>query len=200
MGVDLDLDDTPYLVVNCGNAVRKPPYMGAALAIDIATPAYALAMKGAELALKEAEDFAADAWDAIADYVEQKLYPGTYRHKKRNASYKSAMNSLLNKAIASAKAGDYVTAWAIAKTAATLSERSPYKDWMGQISGAVAQLTAEANALVEAYGIKGELQASKGEGGGFVKAPIPWIPISIAALVLLFLVRGKSGNGNGNGK
>ena len=201
MGVDRDLDDPPHVVVICGNAVRKPPYMGDALAIDISTKAYGLAMKGAELALKEAENYAASAWDAIADYVEKKLYPGTYRHKMRNASYKAAMGALLNKAIASAKGGDYVTAWAIAKTAATLSERPPYKDWMGQISGAVAQLTAEASALVEAYGMKGELQAAKGEGGTFVKAAIPWLPISIGALVLLFLVRGKSGkSGNGNGK
>jgi len=159
------------------------------LAIDISTKAYGLAMKGAELALKEAEDFAADAWDKIADYVEQKLYPGTYRRKKRNASYKSAMNALLNKAIASAKAGDYVTAWAIATTAAGLVTRSPYKDWLGQISGAAQQLTAEADALVVAYGIKGEMQAAKGEGGGFVKAPIPWVPISIAALAMLIIMR-----------
>jgi hypothetical protein len=173
--------------------------MGAALAMDISTQAYGLAMKGAELALKEAQDFAQDAWDAVSDWAEKKLYPGTWRHKTRNASYKAAMNALLNKAIASAKAGDYVTAWAIAKTAAGLFERDPYKHWMGQISSAAQQFTAEANTLVEAYGIKGEMQAAKGEGGGFVKAPIPWIPISIGALVLLFLMRGKGGNGNGNG-
>lgn len=163
--------------------------MGAALAIDISTKAYGLAMKGAELALKEAENYAAEAWDAIADYAEKKLYPGTYRRKKRNASYKSAMNSLLNKAIESAKAGDYVTAWAIAKAASTLSTRAPYKHWMGQISEAVSQFSAEASALVEAYGMKGELQAAKGEGGGFVKAPIPWVPIAIGALALLVVMR-----------
>ena len=171
------------------------------MAIDIHTKAYGLAMKGAELALKEAENFAQDAWDAISDWTEKKLYPGTWRHKTRNASYKAAMNALLNKAIASAKAGDYVTAWAIAKTAAGLSARSPYKDWMGQISGAVQQLTAEANALVEAYGIKGELQASQGIGGGtFAKAAVPWAGIAIGAVALFFLMGGKKGNGNGNGK
>ena len=160
------------------------------------TVIYGAALKGAELALKEAEKFANNAFNDIKNAISKALYPGEYRHKTRNASYKAAMNSLLNKAVASAKAGDYVTAWAIAKTAATLSTRSPYKDWLGQISGAVQQLSAEANALVEAYGIKGELQANKGEGGTFVKAGIPWLPISIGALALVFLMRGKS-NGRG---
>ena len=161
---------------------------------DAATTAYGLALKGAELALKEAEEWAASAIKDAGKAINKLLYPGEYRHKTRNAAYKAAMNALLNKAMDAAKAGDYVTAWAIAKAAADLAGTAPYKHW-SQISGAVTQLGGEAQNLILAYGQKAGLQAASNVGGTFMKAAVPWIPIAVGAVALLFLMGGKKGNG-----
>ena len=142
--------------------------------------------------LKKAEKVAQSAWDELSDAVEATLYPGKHRNKKRNAHYKAAMNELLNKAMAAADAGDFVTAYAVAQAAADLASVPPYKHWLGQISGAAAQLGSEANALKAAYFKKADLQAKKGTGGTFgAGIGLGAVGLGLGALALFMAMRGK---------
>lgn len=145
--------------------------------------------KGAvESAVDKAFQFAESAWDAVADAIEKALQPGKYRFKERNAKYKAAMTSLLNQAQAAAKAGDFVTAAALAQTARKLRDRAPFKDWP-QIAGAAAQLVAQADAMLQAYNEKAGIQMGQGLGGTWRAAgAIPWPLIAggLAAAALFF--------------
>jgi len=140
-------------------------------------------------ALSWAEKQASELWDDLGDAVEKTLTPGKYRFKERNSKYKTAMNSLLNSAQAAAKAGDYVTATALARTAQFLSTREPYRSWP-QIDGAESSLVAQAAQLAAAYEAKAGVQMSKGLGGTF--RPTNAAPLLIAAgLGALLLLRGR---------
>ena len=151
-----------------------------------------LASDSVDAILAKAEKVAQSAWDEISDAVEAALYPGKHRHKQRNARYKAAMNELLNKAMQSADAGDFVTAYAVALAASNLSNVPPYKHWMGQISGAAAQLGSEADALKSAYFQKADLQAKKGIGGTFGKGiGLGAIGLGLGAVALFMAIKGN---------
>lgn len=119
-----------------------------------------------DAALQKAEKVANDAWAKIEDAWEKTFFPGEHRHKERNAKYKGAMNSMIKQAQQAAAAGDYVSAYAIAKSAQALGSLPPYKDWP-QISGARVQLTTQAQTLADAYAGKAGAQMEKGKGGEF---------------------------------
>ena len=86
-----------------------------------------IAAAAVQAALSFAEKKADSLWSKLGDEAEKLFYPKTYRFKERNSKYKSAMSSLLKSAQDAAKAGDYVSAQAIAQTAQVLSSQPPYK-------------------------------------------------------------------------
>ena len=142
-----------------------------------------------ESALNWAEKQAADLWSSIGDKLMKTFEPGKYRYQERNAKYKAAMNSLLKSAQAAAKAGDYVTATALAKTAQFLSSRPPYSSW-GQIAGAEAQLVSQAAQMVSADAQKAGIQMGQGKGGTFRPGmQSAWL-LAAAGLGAVLLIRG----------
>ena len=148
-----------------------------------------IAAAAVQAALSFAEKKADSLWSKLGDEAEKLFYPKTYRFKERNSKYKSAMSSLLKSAQDAAKAGDYVSAQAIAQTAQVLSSQPPYKDW-GQISGAKAQLVLQASQMAAAYASKAGTQIAQGVGGTFRPGASPtWIYAALAAGALLLLAR-----------
>ena len=141
-------------------------------------------------ALDWAEKQAAKLWSSLSDSLEKALYPGKHRFKERNAKYKASMGSLLKSAQAAAKAGDYVTATALARTAQFLSSRAPYKDW-SQIEGAEAQLVSQAAQMSAAYAGKAGLQMAQGIGGTFRAGGNTGLLLAAAAVGALLLLRGR---------
>ena len=148
-------------------------------------------------AFEIADDAATAAFNAISDKFEETFYPGEHRHKKRNAQYKAAMNALFKEAQAAAAAGDYVSAYAIAKGAQNLGAMTPYSTWT-QIAGARAQMTATATTYANTYGGKAGTQMQGGKGAFYKPGGIPWgmVATGIAAIALFMSATKKGGNGS----
>jgi hypothetical protein len=147
-----------------------------------------LADQAVTSAVAAAEKAANDALNAIEDKIEQVLYPKTYRYKQRRAQYLGALNSLLKQAQDAAAASDYVSAYAIAKSAENLANMPPYSSW-SSIADNKTQGTAEAAALAQAYFGKAGMQADSGIGGTYKAAagisPALIVGAGILAAVLL---------------
>ena len=141
-------------------------------------------------AINFAENAANSAWDEISNAVDKALFPGEYRHKERNTKYKAAMNALIKEAQTAAAAGDYVSAYAIAKAAQELGSLPPYKDW-SQISGARQQMTATAKTYADSYAGKAGTQMQGGKGGFYKPGGIPWglVAAGLAAAALFMSAR-----------
>ena len=150
-----------------------------------------LADEAVTYALAAAEKAASDAWSAIEDELEKLLTPGKHRYKQRRAAYLGALNSLLKQAQEAAAASDYVSAYAIAKTAEGLASLPPYSGY-SSIADNKKQGTAEAAALAAAYFQKAGMQADQGIGGSFkAGGAFPFLLVG-AGLIAAALFRRKS--------
>lgn len=134
--------------------------------------------------LKKAESLAND----LIDWVECKLYPGACEHQRRIDQYKSQASQLLHHASESAKASDYLTAYALAKGVVGLGARPPYSSW--SLGSAKANAENAAEALAAGYKANADLQYDQGTKGSYKIGTIPWGLIG-AGLGALAIIRGK---------
>ena len=164
-------------------------------------------------AKRQAENAVKDALKAI----KCALYPCRCVVEERSVAYVTTYDTVVKEAKSAADGGDFVTAYALASAAATLSEKPPFSGYLasrgsdpphctwGSGPATFATRRILADALADGYEMNAGEQLQRGEGGthrprkrgGAIGAPV----LIGGALLLgaLVLAGGRRGGGRKNG-
>jgi len=188
------------------------------MAIDpaTATAAATVAAPVVKDALSKAAQVAESAVKGAIKAIQCKLYPCRCTVEKRSVSFKATWQTLINEAKGAAKAGDYVSAYALADAASELGQVQPFLGYVQSAgskppnctwsTGAAlyAQKRSVASALREGYQNLAGSQLQSGSGGFYgVKAAGGVggaLVLGAVVIALILATRGKAKpNGGSNG-